>query len=221
MKRIHPTIEEIVSLPFFAPVEPSILQRLLGDAQIQFTRYERQEILYMADQRCSSIEIVMEGLLGVEQISEEGEVFAVAHFGPKAIVGGNLVFSSEQRYPHTIVALTDTRVLRMHRDGLFTILSTTPVVLVLFLQSISENTILVNDRLSLMVHQTLRKKLIRYLKSEMVRQGSREVSLPVSKTRLAQILGVSRTSVSRELSKMAKEGMISMSKRTIIVKEII
>ena len=221
MKRIRPSLEEMAAIPFLAPVDSRVVERLLADAQIQFYSYQRQEILYLAEQTCSSIEIVVQGLLGVEQISEEGEVFAVAHFGPQAIVGGNLVFSTGQRYPHTIVALSDTVVLRMYRDALFSLLSTTPAVLKLFLQSISEHTLLVNDRLTSVVHQTLRKKLVRYLEAETVRQGSRAVSLPVTKTRLAQILGVSRTSVSRELSKMVEEGVISMSKRTIIVNEII
>ncbi|HLW21673.1 MAG TPA: Crp/Fnr family transcriptional regulator [Sphaerochaetaceae bacterium] len=221
MERLRSTYADIASLPFCAPIERSLVEHLIKDSQMQICSHAQHEIVHMAHQECTYMEIVVEGLLGVEQISEEGDIFSVASFGPRSIIGGNLIFSSAPRYPHTIVALQSSKVVRIKHDGLFIILSKTPDVLRLFLQSISDNTLLVNDRLSFVVHQTLRQRLVRYLASEQKRQNSRTIVLPVTKTRLAQILGASRTSVSRELSKMVDDGMIRMSKSTIVVNEII
>jgi len=63
----------------------------------------------------------------------------------------------------------------------------------------------------------LRSLITEYLHFQSLLQNSATVTLPISKSELAATFGVQRTSVSREFSRMEKDGIISISdnKKTI------
>ena len=55
---------------------------------------------------------------------------------------------------------------------------------------------------------TIREKVITWLRLEAVRTGLIEVIVPFSRGELADFLGVDRSALSRELGRMADEGLI-------------
>jgi CRP-like cAMP-binding protein len=196
----------------------SHLTNLIASRQMVLYRYDEGEIIHSAYDACSWGEVVHSGECIVEQVSEQGEIFSVAVFTKGSLIGGNLIFSSDPQYPHTIVAQQNCSLIRIDRSALFSLLTIDAHALQIFLRHMSDNTVLINQRLTMVVHQSLRQRLMQYLQEESIRQQSKTVILPVTKTRLAQILGASRTSISRELAKMEHESMIMMQNRTIIVK---
>ena len=54
-----------------------------------------------------------------------------------------------------------------------------------------------------------------YLYSQSLFQGSSIITLPISKTELANRFGVQRTSVSREFSRMERDGLIKLNNKAI------
>jgi CRP-like cAMP-binding protein len=169
----------------------------------------------MESDPCLAIEIVLEGHLSVEQIGEDGDIFSVATFGSGSLIGGNVVFSSLPFYAHSIISIERSLLVRIDRDTLFELIVAYKVFLRHFLTVISDNTVMVNNRLSYLMQYSLRQRLFIYIQSEMVRQQQETIILPITKTRLAQLLGVSRTSISRELAKMRNEGLLKLNKRKI------
>jgi CRP-like cAMP-binding protein len=215
---MRPDVPTLREHPLFARVHESHLTKLISSKHVALHHYVRGELIHMVYEQCIWGEVVLHGVCAVEQVSEAGEIFSVAAFTDGSLIGGNLVFSSDPYYPHTIVAQQDCALIRIERSALFSLLRIDAHALQVFLQQMSDHTVLINNRLSTFVHQSLRQRLMQYLQDESVRQQSKTVILPVTKTRLAQILGASRTSISRELGKMEHEGMIMMQNRTIIVK---
>ncbi len=76
---------------------------------------------------------------------------------------------------------------------------------------------MINNRLASMVQLTLRQRLLAYLDNERYGQGSCTVTLPITRTRLAQLMGVSRPSLSRELSNLQKAGLLRIEGRMITI----
>jgi len=60
-------------------------------------------------------------------------------------------------------------------------------------------------------------KITQYLKQLYKDQDSKVLELPTSKKMLAEKLGVQRTSLSRELQKMANEGLIHFDRQSITI----
>lgn len=105
----------------------------------------------------------------------------------------------------------------MDANTIFHFCATYPEFLRLFLKSASDNTLLVHDKLTSIMHRSLRQRLVAYLKSESVRQQTTSLVLPITKTHLAHIIGVQRTSISRELTRMQNEGLLMCEKKKIIL----
>lgn len=215
MDRKIPSSEHLEHTLLFSTLPKEKLHGLIHENKITCVLYSPGEMVHLESETCSSVEIVIEGHLSVEQVGEDGDVFSVANFGPESLIGGNVVFSSLPRYTHSIVAIEKSLLLGIQSETLFGLLAAYDLFLRKFLTLISDNTVMVNNRLSHMMQYSLRERLTLYIKSEMVRQDSPTMELPVTKTRLAQMLGVSRTSISRELAKMRDEDLLVLDKRNI------
>ncbi len=190
-------------------------QGLIKTNQLRGYRVESPRLLHIAGDVCSAIDIVVSGCLAVEKINEEGEIFSVAVFGPQSIMGGNLIFSRLAQYPYSVTCLEEAVILRIDAEALFNVCTRNPAFLKQFLQLISDNTLVLNERLSHVSQKSLRKRLTKYLLAEAVKQRSKNMVLPVTKVRLAQMLGVSRTSVSRELTRMQEEGLLTYKRNRV------
>ncbi len=60
----------------------------------------------------------------------------------------------------------------------------------------------------------MREKIISYLSSQAIEQGSKIFDIPYNRQQLADYLGVDRSALSSELSRMQKDGIISYYKNT-------
>lgn len=215
MERTKIQIGHLTNTVLFSALPEILLHKLLQNNSIIGVSYDSGELVHLEEEPCSTIEIVLKGNLSIEQVGEDGDIFTIATFGPESLIGGNLVFSSLPRYAHTILTIERCLLIRIRADILFCLLTGYSEFLKNFLTLISDNTVMVNDRLSHMMQYSLRQRLLLYIRAEMIRQKSQNVVLSITKTRLAQILGVSRTSVSRELAKMRDEELLILDKRNI------
>lgn len=67
------------------------------------------------------------------------------------------------------------------------------------------------------MNKTIRECILNYLSYESKLQNSNQIQLSISKKELADRIGVQRTSLSRELSKMRDEGIIDYDRNSIIL----
>lgn len=80
---------------------------------------------------------------------------------------------------------------------------------------ISDNAFIVSGKIKYYANKTLREKIMNYLDYECKKQNSNHIKLSITKKALAERMGVARTSLSRELDKMRKEGIIAFDRETI------
>jgi len=80
-----------------------------------------------------------------------------------------------------------------------------------FCGMLADRTLRMNDRIQVLSKLTLRQKLIA-LFSQCLREGGAELDLPFDRERMAAYLGAERSALSRELSKMRREGLIEFRK---------
>ncbi|MPN04975.1 hypothetical protein SDC9_152224 [bioreactor metagenome] len=86
---------------------------------------------------------------------------------------------------------------------------------------ISDRAINLGSKLKLPERKPLRESILEYLYSQSLLQNSKTITLPISKTELANRFRVQRTSVSREFSRLEKDGIIKLfddTKKIEIVK---
>lgn len=194
---------------------PEEVRRRLNSGDFLFRSYGRNQILHFAGDACVKLEIILRGHVRVERIDPDGDMMAVSDIYRDDLLGGNLLFSRQAYYPLTITSRELTTVLEIAREPLFELLSAYPPFLRDYLQYVADHTTLLSERIRYNVRQPLRESVLAYLRNEAMLQDSSRIELPMSKKALAERLGVQRTSLSRELAKMRRDGLIDLDRATV------
>lgn len=79
---------------------------------------------------------------------------------------------------------------------------------------------MLNNRITNLSYDTLRKKITNILLLEYNRQKSPYLTLPYSRKKMAELLNIPRPSLSRELVNMKEEGIIDFYKNKIKILDL-
>lgn len=180
-------------------------------------KYPKQAIIHLDGDACHAIDVILTGTVSIERIDEEGNLLKVAEFYPDDILGGNLIFSKNPFYPMTVTTKTDVMLISISKSVVFDLCSVSTEFLAAFLAYMSDHALLLGDKIKHSIQRTIRESLIAYLKNEVLLQNNRTIQLSCTKKDLADRIGVQRTSLSRELQKMKKEGLVDYDQKTIII----
>ena len=176
--------------------------------------YPRGSVILKRGDRVERAGIVLSGSVRAERNGPDGELRIVARHGARSLFGDVLTVSPRRRSPVDIVASEDTRVLlvplaAIMRDEAPACREAQTRVRMNLLSGLSEKYWALSRQNELLRAPSLRAKLARRLLMERDARGSCRFRLPGTRETLAAELGVNRSSLSRELSRMAREGLLS------------
>ncbi len=77
---------------------------------------------------------------------------------------------------------------------------------------LSKKSIVRGEYIDILSKRTTRERIMEYLEKIAAEQGSRRVRIPLSRVGLAEYICVDRSAMTRELSKMQKEGVLKFNK---------
>lgn len=80
------------------------------------------------------------------------------------------------------------------------------------LQIVSRKNLQFHEKLEITAKRTTREKLLAYLSAQEKRAGSKSFTIPFDRQSLADYLGVERSAMSNEISKLRKEGIIDCNR---------
>ena len=176
-------------------------------------KHLRGEILKNALEPLPAFGLVLEGGVAVTMEDIDGREMLLSHVGPGQTFGEALCWLSESS-PIIIAALTDARVLWLRCDGLKKN-DADPLAELLrlrFTSMLARRTLRMNDRIQILSRGSIREKLNAFF-TECVRDaGSFTFTVPFDRAGMAAYLGVDRSALSRELSHMRSDGLLTYHK---------
>ena len=161
--------------------------------------------------------ILVEGSVAISNIEEDGKRTIVNIFKESGTVFGEVyVFMEERVYDYSCVALRDTTVLEIPKDTFLDYRNwdnpTIKVMIRNMINVLSQKAFYLNTKNLILSELTLRQKLLRFFEQN---ENSGKVLLKYNREELADYLGTTRPSVSREINKMKKEGLIDVRGRIV------
>lgn len=112
----------------------------------------------------------------------------------------------------SIVSNTRTNVMFLDISRLLTVCSETCPQHALLIRNLvsvlARKNLQLNEKITHMSKRRTREKLLSYLSSQALREGSVEFDIPFDRQQLADFLCVERSAMSAELSKLQKEGLL-------------
>ena len=189
----------------------------LKNGTFRIVSYKKNSVIHFDGELCSKLEIILSGKVVVDRIDESGNLLTIAEFYKDDILGGNLMFSKNPYYPMTTTTPEESVILEIEKNLLFNLLSESPVILKTYLEFVADHTFILGDKIKHYVNKTIRECVLGYLEYESKHQKSNKIILNMTKQTLADKIGVQRTSLSRELSKMRNDGLIEYDNKSITI----
>lgn len=178
-------------------------------------KYNKNSVIYFQNEKCTTIDIVLNGIISIQGFDEKGNYISISDFTIGDVLGGNLLFSHKNFFPMTVLSKTDVTILRLKKDLILNLCQNNTRFLTNFLQSLADKTLILTDKIKTLSFKSIRQCIIDYLIYESYIQKSKTVKLEMTKKDLAEKFGVQRSSLSRELNKMRKEGLIEYDAHSI------
>lgn len=204
--------------PLFRGIEASDLESILHCLQATTADYEKDQRIYSSGEPIRCIGLVLSGGVIMERndcwgnrsiigCAKAGEIFGETY---ACIPGEPLLIE--------VVAAEKTQVLFCNVGRIMEVCSNSCVFHRTMIQNLLAITARKNLELSRRILYTspksIRGRLMTYL-SDLARQAGRDtVSVPFNRQQLADYLGVDRSALSNELSKMQRDGLLRYEKNT-------
>ncbi len=159
------------------------------------------------------IGIVLAGSAIGKKYTPDGEEIIVSHMAVNNIFGDVLSGAIGFASPVTVMAHSNCRVLFINYEQL--LFSQSPLthrVLQNMIQNISRKYFAQNKRMDILMLKSVRGKVLAYLEWQKTIYSSSSFEINLDRRLLADFLGVERSALSRELSRMQKDGLIEYHK---------
>ncbi|MBS4537467.1 Crp/Fnr family transcriptional regulator [Clostridium sp. D2Q-11] len=212
-------INIIQSNSLFKNLSKEKLEKLFNEDDLSIKKYSTNEIIYFQNEECKSFDILLSGKLVVQNLDQNGNILTITNFYPGDSFGGHLIFADNNFYPMNVISKSDSVILKMKKSLVLKLCQTDSNFLSEILRSISNKTIIISNKIHDISLKTIRACILDYLKYEYNLQNSLTLKLSMTKKEWAEKIGVHRPSLSRELMKMKREGLIDYTRKSITIKK--
>ncbi len=181
--------------------------KLFYEGQYIFEDLERPDYLYL----------LLSGQVQVEKLDPSGKRMIVNKFNKKGTIFGEVyLYLNKHEYDYSCLATVDSQVLRIPRQALLIGDKPSPINRKInenMLAILSEKAYFLNQKILILASRNLREKIIKFLIQRM--DENHKVNLTITREEMADFIGVTRPSLSRELMKMQDLGLLTIDKNII------
>ena len=210
-------IEQLTRCVLFRGMDKEQIVNILKKTSYQIISYNKDEVIAIEGDDCHSIGIILEGVVEIQKLFPSGQITTINNFKAGNIFGESLVFSDKHTYPATITAIEPSKIMYLEKNDLINLSMGYSEILINFVSILSHRILMLNDRISNLSQDSIRKKISNFLLSEHKNQNNTVLTFNYSRKKMAELLNIPRPSLSRELINMRDEGIIGFDKSTITI----
>jgi CRP/FNR family transcriptional regulator, anaerobic regulatory protein len=166
----------------------------------------RDETLFCEHEEADAVYVVVSGALRSSKMLPDGRRQIIGFHEAGDLVGMTLA----DFYPYSAEGVTEVRLRRVGRRQLEDLMEATPQLRQLLLTLAARELAAAQRQMLLLGRKTARERLCSFL-LERAHGTCRRIELPMSRTDIADYLGLTIETVSRTLSQLRADGLIRMS----------
>ena len=198
---------------------PTMLQCL----EVKQRQFLKGEIIYYAGDIIQSMGLVLSGSVHIESDDVWGNKSLLDRVAPGSVFAETYASIPGEPLMVNVVAAECSQILFLDVGRILQTCSSSCAFhnkLIRNLLSISaQKNLKLSRRIFHTTSKTIRGRIVSYLSFQVVQQGSYIFSIPLNRQQLADYLGVDRSALSNEISKMQKEGLLQVHRNTFHLKK--
>jgi len=209
-------IKILEKVKIFDGIEKFELEKILTCIRPVERKYKKNEYITISEHKIEGIGILVLGEAMISKENYAGEISVIDKIGIGDVFGEVAAFSGTDKWPATIVALSDCVVLFIEANK---IISNCPKMCIghkqliqNMLKIVSKKAINLNRKIDYLTMKSIRNKISNYLLENYNKKKKLKFEISLNRNELAAFLNISRPSLSRELIKMKEELVIDYKK---------
>ena len=198
--------------PLFAGIDRESLRSLMGCLSAKTEVFAKGDPVFMEGDRAGLIGFILEGSVQIVRddyygnrsllmIAETGEVFGEAY-----------ACAGLEKMPVSGYAVQETKILWLACRKMLTVCTNAcgfhNTLVQNLLQVVAQKNLILSRKIQFMSRKTTQEKLMAYLYDQAKQKGTSEFTIPLDRQGLADFLGVERSAMSAELSKLRAMGIL-------------
>jgi CRP-like cAMP-binding protein len=206
-------------IPLFAEMSPDQLSPVVG--VLDRRTYRKGEMILHQGDEGESLYVIVSGRVRIYTLSPEGHELSVSICDKGDFFGEMAVLNREPRSA-SAEAMEHTEVLVLHRRAFHNHLLSNPIAAIHIIETLSNRlrrtTESAEELFSLNVHQRIARKLLELVERYGVEQDEGVlIDLDLSQEAIASLVGTTRESANRALSRLREQGVVQMERVRIRV----
>lgn len=191
----------------FRGIPPVELEEMLRQLRAETRRYPRGRVIYHVGEAVSAMGLVLSGSVSIENNDVWGNKSILDRVGPGQVFAEAYACTPGEPLMIQAVAAEPAEILFLEVGGGL------PGRLLENLLAISaRKNLKLSRRMFHISAKSIRGRLRSYLSFQAAQHGSRTFEIPFNRQQLADYLGVDRSALSNELSKMRREGLLEVTR---------
>lgn len=209
--------------PLFRGIEPSDLPALLTCLGAKTVTADRRQTVLREGEPARFVGVVLEGSVQIQQEDYFGNRFILGLAGPGDLFGESFACAGSQSLPVSVVAAQDSTLLLVDCQRVISPCEKAcgfhRSILSNLMQVMARKNLAFHQKLQITSRRTTREKLLAYLNLQAKLQDSPSFVIPFDRQELADYLGVDRSGLSAEISRLRAEGILKCQKNRFILLE--
>jgi len=203
-------IDDIFLCPVCMNIPANKREQFLNEITYKVKRFEKGEWIAQQGDIVSSLYILLTGSAKTEMISDSGTILNIDIINAPNALAPAFLFAENNRFPVSVIALEDCEIVLIPKESIMKQLTHSEEFLKGFMAFNSNRVHFLSERLKLLSTKTIKGKLAQYI---LVRTKDTHFTLDRKQEELAEYFGVTRPSLSRSLSEMVDEKIISLKRK--------
>ena len=205
----------------FKGIKEDEIKHLLDCTNAVTKSFKKNEIIIHQGQKINSIGYIIKGCVKISRTNFDGSEITVAYAQKDETFAETFALANKQSIVY-VTAKEDSCISFINVNK---IISTCPKnctfhkkILENLLRTISSKNLVLQEKIEILSQKSLKDKILMFLQKYKTETNKEIFKLPFSREEIATYLGVNRTALSRELSKLKSEGIIDFEKNLFKIK---
>jgi CRP/FNR family transcriptional regulator, dissimilatory nitrate respiration regulator len=200
--------------PLFKGLSADEIKSVLSVVHYRIKKFKTGTLISQSGEPVSSLMIVIQGFVKGEMTDYAGRLIKIEDIPAPGALAPAFMFGNNNRFPVDIVAGSEVGILLIEKGEFVKILIRNSIILINFLDMISNRSQFLSDKIKFLNFKTIKGKLAYFLLQKAGKDRSL-IHLDMTQAGLAEYFGVARPSVARALGEMEKEGYLEAKGKTI------
>lgn len=206
------TFQDLAAAPLFSGISVNEIKELCGEVECSFMEFKSDAVIAWRGDPYERLILLTRGSLAAEIVDENGVSLKVETLIGPAPVAAGILFAGEALLPVQLRAERDGEALLIPRQGILDICRRDERFLINYLRDGGDKIKFLANKIRFFRFNTIREKIAAYFLELAARQQG-ALSLPYSLENIADIFGVTRPALSRCLSQLVDEKILSREGR--------